>query len=254
MKIKLLGTGTSQGVPVVACKCPVCQSNDMRDKRLRTSAMFEIDGKNIIIDCGPDFRYQMLRENISNIRAILLTHEHRDHIAGIDDVRSFNWINKCAVDIYAEHRVVKALKAMFSYAFKIKNKYPGVPSINIIEISNSPFYIDNIEVIPIRGMHAFLPVLGYRIGDIAYLTDFKTIDKEEFSKLYNCKILIINALRFEEHHSHFCVNDALKLIKQINPAQAYFTHIGHQFGKYIDKNHLLPDNVNMAFDGLTLEI
>lgn len=254
MKITFLGTGTSQGVPVVACKCPVCQSTDARDKRLRSSVLIECEEKNLIVDCGPDFRFQMLRENVVNIRAILLTHEHRDHVAGLDDVRSFNWINKAPVEIYAERRVIDAVVGMFSYAFKTDNKYPGVPLIDVHEITNQIFFIDSIKIIPIRGLHYFIPVLGYRIGDITYLTDFNSIDGVEIEKIKGSKVLVVNALRNEKHVSHFNLSEALELIEKVKPERAYITHIGHQMGKHEFVENCLPQNVFFAYDGLTIEV
>lgn len=254
MKITFLGTGTSQGIPVVACKCAVCLSEDKKDKRLRSSVMIQDSGNNIVIDCGPDFRYQMLRENISNIRAVILTHEHRDHIAGIDDLRSFNWVNKSAVSVYAENRVVSALKSMFSYVFATEKIYPGVPKIDINIIDESPFFIDKTEVIPIRGMHYYIPVLGYRIGDISYITDFNSISESEIQKMKGSKIMVVNALRHEKHISHFTLSEALELIEKINPDRAYITHISHQMEKTSIEEKKLPKGVYFAYDGLTIEI
>jgi phosphoribosyl 1,2-cyclic phosphate phosphodiesterase len=254
LKITFLGTGTSQGVPVVACKCPVCKSTDSKDKRLRSSVMIEAMGKNIIIDCGPDFRYQMLREGVENIRAIIFTHEHRDHVAGLDDVRSFNWVNKSPVDIYAESRVVDSLKTMFSYAFNEKNKYPGVPQINTNIINEEEFNIDDIKIIPIRGMHYFIPVLGFRLGDITYITDFNKISEVEIEKIKGSKILVINALRKEQHVSHFSLSESLELIDRIKPDRAYITHISHQMDKHAVEEKSLPENVFFAYDGLSIEL
>ncbi|MGB5989544.1 MAG: MBL fold metallo-hydrolase [Marinifilaceae bacterium] len=254
MKITFLGTGTSQGVPVVACKCPVCQSINSKDKRLRTSAMVEINGQNLIIDCGPDFRYQMLRENVENIRAILFTHEHRDHVAGLDDVRSFNWVNKAPVSIYAEERVVTCLENMFSYAFDKIENYPGTPEINVNIINENPFKIDDIEIIPIRGMHYQLPVLGFRIGDLTYITDFNKIADQEIEKIKGSKVLVINALRREKHISHFSLDEALEVINKAKPVKAFITHIGHQLNKHDIEEYKLPDNVFFAFDTLAVEV
>lgn len=254
MKITFLGTGTSQGIPVVACKCPVCQSINSKDKRLRTSAMVEINGKNLIIDCGPDFRYQMLRENVENIRAILFTHEHRDHVAGLDDVRSFNWVNKAPVSIYAEERVVTCLENMFSYAFDKIEKYPGTPEINVNIINENPFKIDDIEIIPIRGMHYQLPVLGFRIGDLTYITDFNKIADQDIEKIKGSKVLVINALRREKHISHFTLDEALEIINKAKPIKAFITHIGHQLDKHDVEEYKLPDNVFFAFDTLSIEV
>lgn len=255
-KIKIeatfLGTGTSQGVPVIACDCDVCASADEKDKRLRSSLLLKINDKNLVIDAGPDFRTQMLREKVNSLRAILLTHEHVDHIFGLDDIRSYNWIQKHSTDIYAEERVQGAIKTIFHYVFA-DFKYPGIPKMNLHTINNSPFFIDEIEIIPIRCFHHKLPVYGFRVGDLTYITDTSRIPEEEMQKLAGSKILIINALRKEKHISHFNLDEALSVINEIKPEKAFLTHLSHTFGKHVDIQNDLPDNVFVAFDGLKIK-
>ena len=253
MKVKILGTGTSQGVPVIACSCNVCQSTDPNDKRLRTAALIEVDGVNIVIDAGPDFRQQMLREKVNDIDAILITHEHRDHIAGLDDVRAFNFMNQKPVDIYAEARVQEAIKIDFSYSFADK-KYPGVPQINLHNLTIEPFEIKGVKVIPIRVFHYKLPVFGFRIGDFSYITDANYISEEEKEKLHGTKYLVINALRKRKHISHYSLSEALDLIKELSPKRAYITHISHQMGLHHDINEELPQGISLAYDGLRFEV
>ncbi len=249
--LTFLGTGTSQGVPVIACKCAVCQSQDAKDKRLRSSVLIHVDNQNIVIDSGPDFRYQMLRAKVDNLSAILFTHEHKDHTAGLDDIRAFNWINKKAVDIYAETRVQDSLKQEFSYVFAAK-KYPGIPQMHLNPVTGSPFYAGATKIIPIRVMHHKLPVYGYRIEDVTYITDANYIAPCEKEKIKGTKILVVNALRKEEHLSHFTLDQALELIAEIKPERAYLTHVGHQMGLYKTVQKELPDNVFFAYDTLTI--
>lgn len=253
MKVKILGTGTSQGVPVIACNCPVCQSTDPNDKRLRTAALIETEGVTIVIDAGPDFRQQMLREKVKNIDAILITHEHRDHIAGLDDVRAFNFMNQKPVDIYAEERVQEAIKSDFAYSFGDK-KYPGSPQINLYHLTSEPFEIKGVKIIPIRGFHYKLPVFGFRIGDFSYLTDLNYIGEEEKKKLHGTKYLVIDALRKRKHISHYSLSEALEIIKELSPKRAYLTHISHQMGLHHDINEELPHGISLAYDGLRFEI
>lgn len=254
MKIRFLGTGTSQGVPVIACQCHVCQSNDKRDKRLRSSILIELGQHNIVIDTGPDFRYQMLREKISHLDAILMTHSHKDHIAGLDDVRAFNYLQQSALNIYAEKNTLASLEREFYYAFSAK-KYPGVPQLELIELQATvPFTLFGQEIIPIEVMHYKMPVLGYRIGKFAYITDAKTVSTISRDLLRGVEVLVVNALQEESHISHFTLEEALAFIADINPKQAYLTHISHRFGTHEYIQHKLPPHVHVAYDQLQIEV
>lgn len=245
MKITFLGTGTSSGVPYLGCSCEVCQSLNPKDKRFRASVLLEIEGKSILIDCGPDFRQQALRAGVKKIDAVLLTHQHVDHMMGLDDLRVFG-----EVDIYADKNTCEAIYRVFSYCFN--NNYHGIPQFSLHEISNAPFLVDGIEFIPIEVLHYKLPIHCYRIGDFAYITDFKTIDDSEKLKLKGVKTLVVNALRFKDHFSHATVDEALSLINEITPDQAYLTHVSHEIGFHDEVNKKLPSNVRLAFDGLEL--
>jgi len=251
--ITFLGTGTSQGVPVIACDCEVCASTDTRDKRLRTSVLIEADGQTIVIDSGPDFRYQMLRAGVKHLDAILFTHEHKDHIAGLDDIRAFNYKQQRAIDVYAEPRVQEALKKEFSYIFH-HVKYPGAPELNLHTIGLDPFFIGKIHITPIEVMHYKLPVLGFRIKDFTYITDAKTVSEPEKQKIRGSKILVINALQFDKHISHFTFDEAIAFAQEMAAETTYFTHISHRLGKHVDINAQLPSNIKLAYDGLKLEI
>ncbi|GAB3936904.1 MBL fold metallo-hydrolase [Mucilaginibacter myungsuensis] len=251
MKLTFLGTGTSQGVPVIACDCAVCTSDDARDKRLRTSVMLSHEGRNVVIDSGPDFRYQMLRAKVKRLDAILFTHEHKDHIAGLDDIRAFNYFQKQAIDVYADPRVQDALKREFSYIFH-DYKYPGIPELNLHAIGLDPFEAAGIHFTPIEVMHYKLPVLGFRIGDLTYITDAKTVTDKEKKKIKGSKILIINALQFDSHISHFTFDEAIDFAKEIGPEMTYFTHISHRLGRHENITRQLPDNIRLAYDGLEL--
>lgn len=253
MKITFLGTGTSQGVPVIGCDCPGCKSEDLHDRRLRSSLLVEQDELAIVIDTGPDFRQQMLRAEVNSLNAVLFTHEHRDHIAGLDDIRAYNFIQKSSMDIYAEERVIRALNSMFPYIFAEK-KYPGVPQVAMHAISTEPFEIGSLEIIPVRMMHYRLPVLGFRIGDFAYLTDANYISEQEKEKLFGVKSLVVNALRRETHISHFTLSQAVSLIEELCPREGYLTHISHQMGPCRKVDDELPSNIRTAYDGLVLEL
>ncbi len=245
MKITFLGTGTSQGVPVIACDCEVCTSPDPHDKRLRSSVMIEEDGKVIVIDSGPDFRYQMLRAKVKHLDAIVFTHEHKDHIAGMDDIRAFNYRQEAAIDIYATECVQDALKREFAYIFA-EYKYPGIPEINLHTIGLKPFLVSGVKFIPVEVMHYKLPVLGFRFGDFTYITDAKTISEVEKQKIKGTKILVINALKIEKHISHFTFVEAIAFAKEIGAEKTYFTHISHRLGRHAAILGLLPKNITLA--------
>ncbi|MCL1943386.1 MAG: MBL fold metallo-hydrolase [Candidatus Azobacteroides sp.] len=250
MKIRFLGTGTSTGVPEIGCKCEVCSSSDFRDKRLRSSVLLRTEGKNILLDCGPDFRQQVLTAGTDTLDALLLTHEHYDHVGGIDDLRPFCKCNK--LPVYAETSTVQKLRERMPYCF-VDVSYPGVPQLELVGIENKPFAAAGILFVPIRLMHYKLPVFGYRTGNFAYLTDFKIIPEGEYDKLQNLDVLIIDALRKKEHISHENINQALAQIERIRPKRAYFIHMSHHFGLHREMEHLLPDNVFLPYDGLEIE-
>ncbi len=253
IKITFLGTGTSQGVPVIACKCAVCTSEDARDTRTRTSILVETEKTRIVIDTGPDFRQQCLREKLNKIDAVLFTHEHKDHIAGLDEVRAFNFINKMVMPVYATAQVYKALQREFAYVFS-DDKYPGIPQIEVIEFDKEKFTIGDINVIPIDVKHYMMNVKAFRINDFAYVTDANLIEESELAKLKNLDVLVLNSLRREPHISHFTLAEAIQLVKELDPKKAYFTHISHQLGLHEVVNKELPDNIELAFDGLQLVI
>lgn len=253
MKVTFLGTGTSQGVPIIACKCEVCESADPHDKRLRSSVLVEVDGTTILVDAGPDFRQQMLRKRVTDLDAILLTHEHKDHVAGLDDVRAFNYILGRPMDIYAQQRVLNHLKVEFSYVFS-DNPYPGVPQMRLHPLDGDAFFVKNVGVVPIKVQHYRLPILGFRIGDFTYITDANAIDGREKEKLLGTKVLVLNALRREAHISHFTLSEALALAAEIKPQATYLTHISHQMGRYQEVVKELPKNVFLAYDGLMVDI
>ena len=254
MKVYFLGTGTSQGIPVIGSSHSVCQSTDFKDKRLRVSVWIHWDNHSYVIDCGPDFRQQMLVSNCQKLDAILYTHEHSDHTAGLDDIRPFNF-KQGEIPIYAHRRVIDNLKKRFEYVFEMENKYPGAPSVQTIEVVNNfPFPIGNKMAIPINVMHGNLQVFGYRIDDFAYLTDVKTIEKNEIDKLKNLKVLVVNALREEPHATHFNLQEALDFITLIKPEKAYLTHISHIMGFHEEVEKKLPENVYLAYDNLEINI
>jgi phosphoribosyl 1,2-cyclic phosphate phosphodiesterase len=249
-----LGTGTSQGIPVIGSHHSVCQSQDTKDKRLRVSIWIHWENHSYVIDCGPDFRQQMLVSQCQKLDGILYTHEHADHTAGLDDIRPFNF-KQGAIPIFAHQRVIANLKKRFDYIFETENKYPGAPSVTSIEVRNNiPFSIGNKKAIPINVYHGNLQVFGYRIGDFAYLTDVKTIEASEILKLKGVKILVINALREEPHHSHFNLEEALDFIALVQPEKTYLTHISHLFGFHEEVQKKLPKNVYLAYDNLEITI
>ncbi len=251
MIVTFLGTGTSQGVPVIACECEVCQSIDFRDKRLRSAIHLAIDNKSIVIDTGPDFRQQMIRERVKTLNAILFTHEHKDHTAGLDDIRSYNFRQNMDMPIYGHQRVIDQLKQEFAYVFAEK-KYPGAPRIITHQIENIPFEVEGIGITPIQVMHHKLPVFGFRIGDFAYITDANYISNDEKKKLDGVKTLVLNSLQKEPHISHFTLEEALDLAREIDAEQTYFTHISHKLGCHRDIEKELPERISLAYDGLKL--
>lgn len=254
LKLTFLGTGTSQGVPMIGCECIVCRSDDKHDKRLRSSVMIESDTARIVIDAGPDFRYQMLRENVKSLDAILLTHEHKDHIAGLDDVRAFNYLDGKCIPIYCTARVAGVVMKDYDYAFS-EYKYPGVPEMELRVIdTNEGFVAGGLTVIPVNGMHYRLPVVGYRIGDIGYITDSNYIENSEIEKLYGVKVFIVNALRYDKHLSHFTVEEAIAISRKVGAERTYFTHMSHQIGLHEKIRYTLPEGMAFAYDCLGVEV
>lgn len=254
MKVTFLGTGTSQGIPIIGCKCPVCKSANARDKRLRTSALVSVGDKNILIDIGPDFREQMLRNDVSRLDAILVTHAHRDHVAGIDDIRPYNYYQQSPIDIYARSNAIEAIRRDYAYIFA-QHIYPGLPEANLIEVSGSSVVrIGNTEVVPIEAMHKDMPILGYKMERFAYVTDANYIAPTELDKIKDMDVLVINALRQEKHFSHFSLAEALEVIDFLKPRKAYLTHMSHEMGFYDRVSRSLPKNVFLAYDGLIIEI
>ncbi len=253
MQITFLGTGTSQGIPVIGSKHPVCLSTDLKDRRLRSSVMIEWDGFYYIIDCGPDFRQQLLANQVPQIDGIFFTHEHTDHIIGLDDIRPF-YFKQGDIPLYAHPRVLAALEKRFDYIFKTKDKYPGAPSVAVHTLSGDAFQINQHRVTPIKVCHGKLPVYGFRLGDFVYITDAKTIPEEELKKLTHTKVLVVNALRHKPHHSHFNLEEALSFIKRINPEKAYLTHISHLLGFHQEVEKTLPKNVHLAYDNLKIDL
>jgi len=251
--ITFLGTGTSQGVPVIACGCEVCTSPDARDKRLRTSILIEAEDKTIVIDSGPDFRYQMLRAKVKHLDAIVFTHEHKDHIAGMDDIRAFNYKQNSPVDVYADARVQRALVREFPYIFD-GTGYPGIPQVIVHPIDLHPFDIGSVKFTPVEVLHYKLPVLGFRINDFTYITDAKTVSASEKEKISGTKILVINALQKQTHISHFTLDEAIAFANDVGAEKTYLTHISHRLGRHLDISKELPDNIELAYDGLKLNI
>jgi phosphoribosyl 1,2-cyclic phosphate phosphodiesterase len=253
MEITFLGTGTSQGIPVIACHCEVCTSTDQKDKRLRSSILIKEKGKQFVVDTGPDFRQQMLREKVEQLDAVLFTHEHKDHVAGLDDVRAYNFKQRRKMDVYATERVQKALKREYEYIFD-NNNYPGIPQIDLHTIDKSVFHADGVAIQPIEVMHYKLPVLGFRVNDFTYITDAKTIEEEEVEKIKGSRVLVLNALRKTEHISHFNLSEAIALAERIQPEALYLTHISHLMGTHAQTTKDLPSNVHIAYDGLKITI
>ncbi|MFD0836319.1 MBL fold metallo-hydrolase [Mariniflexile aquimaris] len=253
MKVTFLGTGTSQGIPIIGSTHPVCLSENKKDKRLRVSVLIEWDSHVYVVDCGPDFRYQMLRSGCSRIDGILYTHEHSDHTLGLDDIRPF-FFNQGSIPIYAHKRVLKSLAQRFDYIFATENKYPGAPSVIPNRIKNKPFMLGNLEVMPVKGKHDALQVFGFRFGDFAYLTDMKTVSDAEIEKIKNVKVLVVNALRINPHRSHFNLKEALAFVEKVQPEKAYLTHISHLLGFHDAVEKTLPKHVFLAYDELQITV
>lgn len=253
MKVTFLGTGTSQGVPIIACECEVCRSQDPKNKRLRTSVLVESEQAKIVIDSGPDFRQQLLRQHLKTLDAVVFTHEHKDHIAGLDEVKAFNYFNKMRMPVYATERVQQAIKREFAYIFS-EEKYPGIPEVDLFTVTDEPFRIKDIELVPINVIHYRLPVKCYRIKDFTYITDANYISEEEKQKIKGSKIIVVNALRREPHVSHFTFQQAIELMQELKPEKAYFTHISHQLGLHEAVSKELPGFIELAYDGLQIEI
>jgi phosphoribosyl 1,2-cyclic phosphate phosphodiesterase len=253
LKVTFLGTGTSHGIPLIGCNCEVCTSIDFRDKRLRTSIHISINDKSFIIDSGPDFRQQVLRERINHLTALIFTHQHKDHVAGLDDVRSYNYLQDKHIPVYATKMVVEHLKKEFPYIFA-DEKYPGIPLIDIVEIDNKPFQIEGVEFIPIEVLHYRLPVFGYRIKDFTYITDANYIPNSEKEKIRGSKVIVLNALQKADHISHFNLKQAIEVLEEFKPEKAYLIHLGHRMGLHRDVEKELPDFIRIAYDGLKIEL
>jgi phosphoribosyl 1,2-cyclic phosphate phosphodiesterase len=251
LTITFLGTGTSSGVPMIACGCAVCTSADKKDTRLRSSILVRSAHTTLVVDTTPDFRYQMLRENVKNLDAVLFTHPHKDHIAGLDDVRAFNYFQQKAMQLYANQMTIDALMREFAYAFSDK-KYPGVPDLELNTITEDPFCIGDIPIIPVQVWHLKMPVYGFRFGKFTYITDANRIDEAEKEKIRGSEIVVLNALRKEKHISHYALEEAIALVHELQIPEAYFTHISHQLGRHADIEKSLPKGIHLAYDGLQL--
>lgn len=253
MKVTFLGTGTSQGVPFIGCDCAVCTSTDKRDKRLRTSVWIQTKDASIVIDSGPDFRYQMLRANVRKLDAIVFTHGHKDHVAGMDDIRPYNYYENKPIAVHATKATQAVLKREFEYVFQ-EHHYPGIPQVSLHTIGTEPFDINGLQITPIRVLHYKLEVLGFRIGDFTYITDANYIAPEELAKAKGSKFFVLNALRHQEHVSHYTLKEAIEIAGQTGAQASYFTHISHQLGLHEEISRQLPENMHLAYDGLTLEL
>jgi phosphoribosyl 1,2-cyclic phosphate phosphodiesterase len=253
LTITFLGTGTSTGIPMIGCECDVCQSTDEKDKRLRSSILVQSATTSIVVDTTPDFRYQMLRLNMKHLDAVVFTHPHKDHIAGLDDIRAFNFFMQKPMQVYANMLTEEALRRDYYYAFA-ETKYPGIPEIELITMDETPFTIGDIDVMPILVWHHKMPVYGFRFGDFTYITDANRIDEEEKEKIRGSKILVVNALRKKQHISHFTLDEAVSLVNELNIPEAYFTHISHQLGFHQHINAALPQHIQLAYDGLTCKL
>ena len=252
VKLEFLGTGTSQGVPVLGCGCTVCRSDDTRDKRLRTSVLITVNNVRFVIDTGPDFRQQMLRSDNVDCDAVIYTHDHMDHISGLDDIRAINFQQGKNMPLYGAKEVGDSLRRVYFYAFGDRS-YPGTPEIQFHEIDNRPFEVQGVKITPIKVQHGAIPVFGYRFGDLTYITDAKQIEESEREKIRGSKVIVVNALRLQEHHSHMNLEQALEFIEDMNPERGYFTHISHLLGTHATVEKELPDNIRLAYDGLIIE-
>jgi len=251
LKITFLGTGTSSGVPMIACDCEVCSSPDKKDKRLRSSILVESDATVIVVDTSPDFRYQMLRAHVKKLDAVLFTHPHKDHVAGLDDVRAYNFFQQKPMELYANSLTEETLKREFAYAFSDK-KYPGIPNLSLNTIDNAPFIIGDIPVIPVLVWHLKMPVLGFRFGNFTYITDANRIEEEEKEKIRGSEVMVLNALRKEKHISHYTLDEAVAEVQGLAVPKSYFTHISHQLGRHKEVNASLPKGIELAWDGLEI--
>lgn len=253
LKITFLGSGTSSGVPMVACDCEVCSSPDKKDKRLRSSILVQSATTTLVVDTGPDFRYQMLRQKIKQLDAVIFTHPHKDHIAGLDDIKAFNFLNRRPMDIYADSLTEEALRREFYYAFS-DTRYPGIPELNLHTITPEPFIVGDIPVTPVLVWHLKMPVMGFRFGKFTYITDANRVDESEKEKIRGSEVLVLNALRKQHHISHFTLGEAIDLAQELKIPTAYFTHISHQLGLHAEVESELPEGIHLAYDGLALEI
>lgn len=253
LKITFLGSGTSSGVPMVACDCEVCSSPDKKDKRLRSSILVQSATTTLVVDTGPDFRYQMLRQKIKQLDAVIFTHPHKDHIAGLDDIKAFNFLNRKPMDIYADSLTEEALRREFYYAFS-DTRYPGIPELNLHTITPEPFIVGDIPVTPVLVWHLKMPVMGFRFGKFTYITDANRVDESEKEKIRGSEVLVLNALRKQHHISHFTLGEAIDLAQELKVPTAYFTHISHQLGLHAEVESELPEGIHLAYDGLTLEV
>jgi phosphoribosyl 1,2-cyclic phosphate phosphodiesterase len=253
LKITFLGTGTSSGVPMIACSCAVCTSTNKKDKRLRSSILVQSEKTTLVVDTTPDFRYQMLRENVKQLDAVLFTHPHKDHIAGLDDVRAFNFFQEQPMQVYANQMTIDALMREFAYAFADK-KYPGVPNLELNTIDIEPFLVGDIPITPVMVWHLKMPVFGFRFGSFTYITDANRIDEAEKEKIWGSRVLVLNALRKEKHISHYALDEAIELVQELKIPEAYFTHISHQLGKHEDIEKNLPQGIHLGYDGLVINI
>ncbi|MCR6720461.1 MAG: MBL fold metallo-hydrolase [Chitinophagaceae bacterium] len=253
LQIRFLGTGTSSGVPMIGCGCQVCHSTDPRDTRLRSSILVSSDTTTLVVDTGPDFRYQMLRENVKSLDAVLFTHPHKDHLAGLDDIRAFNYIQQRPIDVYADALTEEAVRRDFYYAFS-DTRYPGIPELNMHPISLEDFVVGDIPVTPILVWHLKMPVMGFRFGNFTYITDANRIDPSEKEKIKGSEVMVVNALRREKHISHFTLQEAIDLVKELGVPKAYFTHISHQLGKHEDIRKELPEGIELAYDRLVINM